>query len=229
MPHSPNQVEVLERRQMFAATAPTLPPPSDFVSMVDNKYFPLEPGAKYKYRGVAEDGVENDLVTVISSYHKTIAGITATVVLDRVFVGGRISERTHDFYAQDKNGNVWYVGEDTKEYDKNGRITSTEGSFEHGKNGAKAGIIMEGNSKVGDNYLQENDPGNAEDQAKVEALNVLIHSPAGTFKNGLKTSETSALEPGVAAAKYYAPGIGDVLEESTKGPLETLKLVRFSR
>lgn len=228
MPHASDLLEALERRRLFAATVPTLPPASDFVSTVDNKYFPLTPGAKYKYRGVAEDGVETDLVTVISSYHKTIAGITATVVLDRIYVAGKISERTHDFYAQDKTGNVWYLGEDTKEYDTSGKITSTEGSFEHGKNGAQAGIIMEANSKVGDNYLQENDPGNAQDQATVEALNVLIHSPAGKFTNGLKTSETSPLEPGVASAKYYAPGIGDVLEESTKGPLETLKLVRFS-
>ena len=219
--------ELLERRRLFAGTIPTMPPASDFVSGVDNKFFPLVPGSKYLYRGVAEDGREVDRMTVINSYHKTIAGITATVVLDRVYLNGHISERTHDWYAQDKTGNVWYLGEDTKEYDTSGHITSTAGSFEHGKNGAKAGIIMEGNPKIGDSYLQESDPGNAEDQATVKAQNVLIHTPAQNFTNGLKTSESSPLEPGVTQSKYYAPGVGDVIEESTKGPTETLKLVRF--
>src|SRR4051812_15537243 len=99
------QVEVLEPRRLFAATIPTMPPASDFVAAVDNKFFPLVPGAKYKYRGVKPDGVQIDRVTVISSYHKTIAGITATVVLDRVFTNGVVTERTHDWYAQDKTGN----------------------------------------------------------------------------------------------------------------------------
>src|SRR4051812_19180899 len=122
MPHASNLPDALERRCLFAATVPTLPPASDFVSTVDNKYFPLTPGAKYKYRGIADGEVQIDLVTVISSYHRTIAGVPATVVLDRVLVGGKVTERTHDFYAQDKNGNVWYLGEDTKEYDASGHI-----------------------------------------------------------------------------------------------------------
>jgi len=220
-------VELLERRRLFAGTIPDFPPPQDFVSTVDNKYFPLVPGAKYKYKGVTEDGTEIDRVTVISSYHKTIAGITATVVLDRVFTDGELTERTHDWYAQDKDGIVWYLGEDTKEYE-DGKIVSTEGSFEHGKNGAKAGVIMKNEYEVGDNYAQEISPGNAEDEARIEAVGVLIHTPAGNFTDGLKTSEFTDLEPNVAEVKYYAPGVGSVLEESTKGPLETLKLVKFS-
>jgi hypothetical protein len=223
-------VDLLEPRQLFAAatTTPPFPPASDFVSVIDNPFMPMPEGAKFLYKGVEGGEVTKDKVSVLSSYHKTILGVTATVVLDLVLKGSHAFERAHDFYAQDKNGNVWYLGEDTKEYDTAGKIISTEGSWLAGTNGAKAGIIMEANPKVGDQYFQEQLTGVAEDQAKVEATGLLVHAPKQNFTGALKTSEFTALEPDTAEVKYYVSGVGFVLSQTTKGDLETLKLLKFS-
>ena len=144
--------EHLENRRMLAAQHPA------FDTVIDNPFMPLTPGTKYMYTGIKDGEHQKDLVTVIGSYTKTISGVICTVVLDRVFVSGALEERTHDFFAQDKKGNVWYFGEDTKEFE-NGAVSSTEGSFKAGVNGAKAGIIMEANPMPEDLYFQENSPG----------------------------------------------------------------------
>jgi hypothetical protein len=130
-----------------------------------------------------------------------------TVVLDRVFLNGELKEKTFDWYAQDKEGNVWYFGEDTKEYD-NGRVVSTAGSFEAGKNGAKAGIIMRVHPKVGQTTPQEFAPGVAEDKARVLDLNATITVPYGTFTHCLKQEEFTPLEPDALENKYYCRASG---------------------
>jgi hypothetical protein len=194
-----------------------------FVTTIDNPYFPLIPGTKFIYKGISDGQREIDRVTVISSYTRTIKGVICTVVLDRVFIQGELTELTHDFYAQDTKGNVWYFGEDTKELE-NGHITTTEGSFEAGKNGAEGGIIMKANPMVGDSYTQEDAPGVAEDAARVVSGHSRAKTPMGKFDGCLKTEETSALEPDVVEQKYYVKGIGDVKEISTKGENEQLGL-----
>jgi hypothetical protein len=154
---------------------------------------------------------------------KQIMGVKCVVVDDRVLAHGNLTEKTFDWYAQDKNGNVWYFGENSKEY-KNGKV-STEASWEAGKDGAEPGVIMQAHPKVGRTYRQEYLKGVAEDMAKVLDLNGSVTVPYSSFNHVLVTKEWSPLEPGVVAHKYYAAGGGDVKEVAVKGPLETLELV----
>jgi hypothetical protein len=183
----------------------------DFVVGVDNPLFPLEPGTVLTY----SDGTEIDRVEVTHDT-KNILGVTATVVHDRVTVNDTLTEDTFDWYAQDRAGNVWYLGEASKQFE-NGQQVGTEGSWEAGVNGAKAGVIMLAHPEVGDAYAQEDAPGVAQDQARVVAEGKSVRVPFDTFDNCLKTLETTPLEPGAREYKYYARGVGVVLEV-TPGP-----------
>jgi hypothetical protein len=181
--------------------------PADFVAGVDNLLFPLVPGTRYVYHG----GEETIEVTVTNDT-KQILGVTTIVVRDVVSVGGEIIEDTYDWYAQDKAGDVWYLGEDTKEYE-NGQLVSTKGSWEAGVDGAKPGIIMHATQPtIGAPYRQEYYACKAEDWAEVVSLNESVTVPYGSFDNCLQTREFTPLEPGVSEYKYYAPGIGVMLE-----------------
>src|SRR6476469_3934624 len=173
--------------------------PDNFVPTVDNPLFPLRPGTRFVFEGV-EDGESEINVTIVTHDRKTILGVSATVVLDRVFVHGELKEKTFDWYAQDTRGNVWYLGEDTEELE-NGKVVSTEGSWEAGVKGAVAGIIMPAHPKVGQHYRQEFLAGEAEDEAKVVALGLDISVPYGSLHNCIKTVEWTRLEPGIKEAK----------------------------
>lgn len=201
--------------------------PHDFVRVVDNRYFPLQPGTRYIYRGV-EDGEREVNIVDVTTDRKNILGISAVVVLDRVFVSGELTEKTFDWYAQDEDGNVWYLGEDTKEFE-DGKVVSTLGSWEAGKNGAKPGIIMLAHPKVGDAYRQEFLAGIAEDRARVVRRGLQVRVPYGTFHNCLKTVEFTALEPGIKEAKYYCPRVGFVKAQSIEGEIAHLVLTRITR
>jgi hypothetical protein len=198
--------------------------PSEFATTIDNKYFPLKPGTTFVYKGNSGGDPERDVMSVTHST-KRIMGVKCVVVKDRVFAQGKLGEKTFDWYAQDKKGNVWYFGEDSKEY-KNGKV-STAGSWEAGKAGAKPGIIMQAHPKVGQTYRQEYQKGVAEDMAKVLDLNGSVTVPYRSFDHVLVTKEWSPLEPGVVAHKYYAAGVGNVKEVSVKGPSERIELVNL--
>jgi hypothetical protein len=204
------------------AYAPNIKP-ADFTTKINNKYFPLEPGTTFVYRGETEDATEGDTVRVTSDT-KTVMGVKCVVVDDRVFEGGKLAEKTYDWYAQDNKDNVWYFGEDSTEYD-NGKVKSTEGSWEAGKDGAEPGIIMPADPKIGETYRQEYYKGEAEDMARALKLNGSVEVPYGSFKNVLVTDEWTPLEKNVAEHKFYAPGVGNVKEIATKGPQETLTLI----
>jgi hypothetical protein len=177
---------------------------------IDNPYFPLNPGTTWVYEGTTKDGFEHNTVRV-TNQKKTIQGVTATVVLDEVTVDGVLAERTFDWYAQDSAGNVWYLGEDSKEYDAQGNVISTAGSWVWDpRNGVFPGIIMEAHSAVGDTYRQEYAPRVAEDAAEVESLTAQVSVPAGTYSNVLQTRDFSCLTGG-SEDKYYAPNVGQVL------------------
>lgn len=199
--------------------------PSSFVAVVDNPFFPLTPGTVYRYVEETEDGAETNEVEVTHDT-KVILGVTAVVVRDRVYLEGALKEDTFDWYAQDMQGNVWYLGEDTKEYE-DGVVVSTAGSWEAGKDGAAAGIIMLANPKIGDQYYQENAPGVVEDQGKVLSLKRTVEVPYGTFDECLQTVEWTPIEPGNRAFKYYAAGIGPILEVTPGGGRGRLELIEL--
>jgi hypothetical protein len=190
--------------------------PADFTNEVDNPYWPMKPGSKWVYSG-EEGGDEVRIEVTVTNEVKTVEGIEARVLLDVVkHTNGDLIERTYDWYAQDKEGNVWYLGEDTKEYE-NGKVVSTGGTWESGIDGAEAGIIMPGKPRVGLSYRQEYYEGEAEDEARVIGLGEPVEVPFGRFENTVKTEDTTPLEPNLVEHKYYARGIGPVLKEAASG------------
>src|SRR5439155_17905659 len=139
----PSRVEILESRTLFNTVG--------WVDTIDNPFMPMVAGMTWVYKGVKDGEPMKDRI-VVQNYTLQLAGVTCTVVLDRVYVSGVLEEKTHDYYAQDFQGNVWYFGEDTAELDEKGHVLNTEGSFRAGVNGAAAGIIMEAHPIAGDQY-----------------------------------------------------------------------------
>jgi hypothetical protein len=197
------------------------------VRVVDNRFFPLRPGTRFFYRG-EEDGEEETNITRVTHDRKNILGVSAVVVLDQVFVNGELKERTFDWYAQDQDGNVWYLGEDTAELE-DGKVVSTEGSWQAGKNGAKPGIIMLAQPHITDSYRQEFLLGEAEDEARVVDRGLDITVPYGSFHHCLKTVEWTRLEPGIKESKVYCPGVGFVKAHSVEGPFTNLVLTAITQ
>ena len=202
--------------------------PDDFVSEIDNPYFPLKPGTTFIYKGES-DGTATRIETTVTGDTRVIMGVTCTVVHDQGFEEGALVEDTFDWYAQDEDGNVWYFGEDTRELDEDGNVVSTEGSWEAGVDGAKPGIIMEAHPREGDRYYQELYKGVAEDQAKVLELDESLCVQYGCFDHVLVTKEWTRLDPGVVDNKYYARGVGFIYEETVKGGDETSELVKIRK
>ena len=205
----------------FGATASGGVDPTRFSTRIDNPWFPLRPGTIYEYRGGEGGKPTRDVVTV-TQRTITIAGVRARVVRDLVYTEGRLSERTNDYYAQDRPGNVWYLGEDTAELDDKGHVTSTAGTWRAGVAGARPGILMPATPVVGNAYRQEYYKGQAEDYAR--AVSVFRTVTGAPKANGLLTEEWSPLEPGVLDQKMYVRGIGNVLERTVKGGDEHLEL-----
>ncbi len=197
--------------------------PANFVTVIDNPYFPLPVGRTLVYEGVKDGQSQIDTVTV-TDQTKVIEGITARMVSDVSTHDGALLEKTFDFYAQDKQGNVWYLGEDTTAFLANGK-TDTSGSWMAGVNDAEPGLIMEADPQIPDAYRQEFLTGQAEDTAWVVERGGTVTVPYGKLRNTLKTLEATRIEPGSYDLKVYAPGIGIVLEQSLSGPPETASLV----
>ena len=202
--------------------------PALFAGMaIDNPYWPLARGSHWVYSEDDGEGNVNRVEVTVLDETKEIVGIQATVVHDVVSLDGEILEDTFDWYAQDTFGNVWYMGEDTKELE-NGKVTSTEGSWQAGVDGAQAGVIMPAEPQVGMAYRQEWYTGHAEDTAGVVSLDESVTVPAGTYTNLLKTREHTALEPDVVEEKLYAKGVGEVAANQTAGGTSIEKLLEFT-
>jgi hypothetical protein len=197
--------------------------PANFVTRIDNRYMPLTPGTTLVYQGTKDKELQRNEVAVTNET-KTILGVQCVVVRDRVTVKGELTEDTLDWYAQDKDGNVWYFGEASKSIE-NGKVTSTEGSWEAGIDGAQPGIVMPADPNVGDRYRQEYYAGKAEDMAQVIELGGPGTVSYGHFDNVLVTKEWSPLESNVVEHKTYAPGVGLMLAESVQGEQERLELI----
>jgi hypothetical protein len=201
-------------------------------NLVTNAWFPLARGSVYVYDGQKDGKSARDVMTVTRKT-KMIAGIRALPVSDRLFLNGVLAERTTDWYAQDKKGTVWYLGEKTAELNARGKVTSTEGSFLNGRDGAKGGIFMPAHPAVGQSFQQESFKGQAEDRFRIRSMATSITTPVVSSQNAMLTQEKTPLEPGIVDHKYYLQGIGTVKEQqvagfSTPAQAEVTQLVSFT-
>jgi hypothetical protein len=202
--------------------------PADFARTIDNPYWPMAPGTTWVYRETDAEGNEQRVEVTVTDRTKTILGITATVVHDRVTEDGELVEDTDDWYAQDRWGGLWYLGEDTTEYE-NGRPAGKHGSWEAGVDGAQAGLIIPPSPEVGMSYRQEHYAGEAEDRGRILSLDERIEVPVGSYDGVLMTKDWTPLEPEVLEHKFYARGVGPILALGLSGGVGREELVRFSR
>jgi hypothetical protein len=210
---------------------PAMLNPADFTTKIDNPYWPMTPGSQWVYRETDTTGARQKVVITVTSKTKKIAnGITARVIRDVVTEKGAKVEVTDDWYAQDKDANVWYLGEKTAEY-KNGKVASRHGSFEAGVDGAQAGIAMPANPEPGLSYRQEYYKGEAEDKSAVVTVGQeRVQVPYGFVnKDVLMTRDLVPLEPRVQELKFYARGVGPLLSVHTDGKGGRAELVSFKR
>jgi hypothetical protein len=191
--------------------------PADFVARIDNPYLPMVPGNRWSYEETTGEGDVEQIEVVVLEETRDIGGIDATVVRDTVTLDGVLVEDTHDWYAQDRDGNVWYLGEDVSNYDEQGNLEDHDGSFEHGVDGAYAGIVMPADPQPGDAYRQEYWPGEAEDLGEVLRLGETVSVPAGDYEDVLVTRDWNPLEPEIVEQKWYAPGVGVIMEQAVQG------------
>ena len=203
--------------------------PAEFTVAIDNPYWPIPPGTRWVYREIEAGGtVKRDVVTVTDRTKMVADGVEARVVHDVATVHGRPAEVTDDWYAQDSAGNVWYMGEQTTEYE-NGKAVSSEGSWEAGVDGAQPGVIMPARPRTGQAYRQEFYAGEAEDSAQVLSTEEQVQVPFGHFGKALLTKETSPLEPRVVEYKLYAPNVGEAMAMDVSGESDREELISLTR
>jgi hypothetical protein len=203
--------------------------PAYFTTTIDNRWWPMVPGTRWRYRETDREGAKQSVVVTVTNETKRIAnGVTARVVRDTVSEDGKIIEDTFDWYAQDKRGNVWYLGEDTAEFE-NGKPKTRAGSFEAGVDGALAGVVMPARPKDGQAYREEYYKGQAEDRGEVLSTSEMAQTPYRHFKRALLIKDTTPLEPDVLEYKLYAPRVGPVLTLGVSGAAGREELVAFGK
>jgi hypothetical protein len=203
--------------------------PGEFTADIDNPYWPMKPGTRWTYREIDEAGNEQKVVVVVTTETKEIAnGITARVVRDVVTEDGELVEDTKDWYAQDSDGTIWYLGEETAEFE-DGKIATRGGSFEAGVDGALPGIIMPADPQDGMRYRQEYYEGEAEDNGEILSLDEMADVPYGHFDDVLLTKDTITIEPDVLEYKLYARRVGPVLVFAVSGGGGREELVDMDR
>jgi hypothetical protein len=201
--------------------------PADFVAEIDNPYWPMRRGSTWAYRETDTEGTVQRVDVTVTDRTKTILGIAAVVVHDVVTQDGELIEDTYDWYAQDTSGNVWYLGEATKEFE-NGEVATTAGSWEAGVDGAQPGIIVPADPEVGMTYRQEYYAGEAEDEGEILSLDERAEVPFGPFDNVLMTKDTTPLDPDVLEHKFYAEGVGPILVLGLSGGGGREELVSYA-
>jgi hypothetical protein len=203
--------------------------PADFSTKIDNPYWPMRPGTRWIARESEPGGPFHRIAVTVTRRTKTLAnGVTARAVHDQDTVHGRTVEDTYDWYAQDRAGNLWYLSEQTTEYE-HGRPASTAGSFEAGVDGAEGGVIVPAHPRRGMRYRQEEYRGHAEDRAAIVSLREQVTVPAGHYRRVLMTRETNPLEARNVEFKFLARGVGPVLAVATSGGADREELVRMRR
>lgn len=199
---------------------------ANFVATIDNSYWPITAGSGWVYQETDGKGVVAKVHVDVLDRTKIVDGIETTVARDTVSVAGEVTEDTRDWYAQDVCDNIWYLGENTKEYE-NGQVVSTEGSWQAGVDGALAGVVVPGTPTVGVIYREEYHAGDAEDSAAVLSLDEQTHVPSGHYTDVMLTHNFTPLAPKVLEYKLYAPGIGPVEEIGVSGGSDRAELVRY--
>ncbi|TML16616.1 MAG: hypothetical protein E6G31_01970 [Actinobacteria bacterium] len=208
-------------------TKPVQLDPADFTTNIDNPYWPMRPGSHWVYREV-ENGEAQRVDVTVTNRTKTLHGIEARVVHDRVSQHGETVEDTYDWYAQDSAGNLWYLGEDTAEYE-NGKLKTKEGSWAYGVDGAQPGVVVPASPKRGMSYREEYYAGHAEDAAAVLNIGSQVQVPFGRFQNALLTRNFSTIEPTVEEMKLYAKGVGPVMELLVSGGSGRTELLSYTK
>ena len=208
-------------------TKPVKLDPTDFTTEIDNPYWPMSVGSHWVYREV-ENGEAQRVDVTVTSRTKTLDGIEARVVHDRVSQDGETLEDTYDWYAQDSAGNLWYLGEDTAEYE-NGKLKTREGSWAAGVDGAEAGVVVPASPTQGMTYREEYYAGHAEDAAEVLGVDSQVQVPFGRFKNAMLTRNFSTIEPTVEEMKLYAKGVGPVMELLVSGGSGRTELLSYTK
>jgi hypothetical protein len=204
--------------------------PANFTTKIDHPYWPMKPGSRWIYHELDSEGGDRRVVVTVTNKTKKIAnGIEAAVVHDKVMEAksGTLVEDTLDWYAQDRDGNIWYLGENTKEYE-NGKFKTSEGSFEAGVDGAQPGIALPAQTRKGLTYRQEYYKGHAEDNGEIFSVGEQAEVPAGHYKGVVMTKDTTPIEPKVLEFKFYAPGVGPVLELGASGGSDRAELVSYT-
>jgi hypothetical protein len=200
--------------------------PARFTARVDHPYWPMRPGSRWTYRQTGGDGDARRIEVTVTHRTRTVLGIQARVVHDVVTEDGEVTEDTYDWYAQDDQGNVWYLGEDTRKLD-DGEVTSREGSWEAGVGGAQPGIMLPARPNPGMVYRQEYDGLRAQDTAAVLSLGQRAKVPSGLFDHVLITKEFTPLEPRLLKHDFYAVGVGPVLSLTVSGGSDREELLSY--
>jgi hypothetical protein len=200
---------------------------SDVSATVTNRFFPLSKVPRTVLAGRERDPETHKSYSIrvdarVLKRKRTIGGMRVTVVSARDYESGEVVEHTLDYYAQRSDGTVLYVGEDIDDIE-NGKVVSHKGQWRAGRNGATAGIFMPAHPRVGQTFEQERAPRVAEDTSTIEAVGVRVRTPAGTFRNCIRTKDTSALDS-VVEHKHYCAGVGLVREHE---PGSLANLVRY--
>jgi hypothetical protein len=220
------------RAAELSAQSSATPPNVDldavgFVRRIDNAWWPMANGASWRYRRIA-GGKTTRIVVTVSNHKRTVRGIEATAVRSVSFVNGRRTEDARAWYAQDRVGNVWYLGRDARQY-ANGALVGTAGSWEVGVDGAEAGIVIPANAKVGSAYLRERRGGAAESRGRIVSADQAVEVPGGVFARTLVTEKTTLLEAPRRQHTIFARGVGPVLTIDVSGRSGRIELVRFTR
>lgn len=181
--------------------------PADFTTEITNKYFALPVGKKLTYETTEQGRVTERIEIEILPDTRNIEGVETVVYLDKEYKDGQLVEETRDYLAQHKNGDVWYFGEDVDNY-SNAILLNHSGSFLHGKDGAKAGIWMKAEQRVGDSYRQESYVGHAEDMRDTVATGETVSTKSGTYTDCVKVYDWTPLEKSSREYKFHCPQIG---------------------